>query len=110
MGAIDVPFLDERVQANEEVIEAMVLQRPTYVAAYLSIRQADGTYRVTHRSTGQHEYFFDTLVAHDVWEVERHHRLLKRRFKLESPAMANSVRYFQDRASAAEALLALAED
>lgn len=110
MGSIDIPFLDERVLDNEQVIEAMVLQRPSYAAAYLSLRQADGTYRITHRGTGQYAYFFDTLVAHDVWEVERHHRLLKRRLKLESPAVASSVQYFRDRASATEALLALADD
>lgn len=104
MGALDVPFLNERLEDDEEVIEAMVLRRPSYTVAYLSIRQGDGTYRTTHRGTGQYDYFFDTLVMHDIWEVERHHRLLKRRFKLDSPGVAGSVAYLRGRSAAVEAL------
>ena len=104
MSGIEIRFLDEFVAEDEDVIEAMVLERPAYTVAYLSLRTADGTYRSTHRGTGQYDYFFDTLAAHDIWEIERHHRLLKRRFKLDSPTVAKSVRYFHDRRGALEAL------
>lgn len=105
-----IPFLDERLASDESVVQAMILTRPTYTVAYLAIAQADGTFRVTHRGTGLRDYFFDTLLAHDPWEVERHQRLLHRRFGLDAPTISKSVRYYTDREEAIAALTSLPAD
>ena len=105
-----IAFLDEFIAAGESVLRGMVLVRPTYAVAYASIRQADGTFRITHRGTGMYDYFFDTLIVHDPWEVERHERLLARRFKLDSPRIHPDVRYFDDPDGALAALTALPAD
>lgn len=104
-----IPFLDEHMSADDEFIAAAVLERANYAVAYLVVRAPDGTYRVTHRGTGQYDYFFDTLVAYDRWEADREVALLKRRFNLDGPRVAADVRYFDDRASAVAALRRLGD-
>lgn len=74
------------------LLEAAVLQCSNDSVAYVLVHQADGTYRVTHRGTGQYDYFFDSLVAYDLTEARREVDLLKRRFNLQGARVSADVR------------------
>jgi hypothetical protein len=106
----ELPWLDERIGVYEAFVKGMVLARPTYSVAYVVIRNRDGSHRITHRGTGNYDYFFDTFLAEDQWALDGEVDLLARRFKLNGAQLQRDVRYFQDPASFAAALEALPDD
>lgn len=107
---VELEWLEDRIGTYEQLLQGMVLERPTYGVAFALIRERNGWRRITYRGTGIYDYWWETLGARNSSQLAVHSRLLTRRFNLAGTRIRQDVRFFEDLEPFVEALNRLPDD